>query len=231
MLFFIADGKMDNSLNQITYDKFKKDILTFALKPGDTVSAAKIADRYVVSRTPAREALVKLEAEGLVDIIPQSKSVISKIDLNKARQEWFIRSSLELGMVDSFFEKVTDADVEKMRFYNNTMHELAKLPRNNENSYKYLLADNAFHAVTYEVSGEKLAANVIGNTMAHYLRLRFLTDLDEYYQGRTSTGHTEMLGLVEKRDIEGYRSALKVHLSHILNDMADLEKLYPDYFV
>jgi len=222
---------MDNSLNQITYDRFKKDILTFTLKPGDTVSAAKIADRYEVSRTPAREALVKLEAEGLVDIIPQSKSVISKIDINKARQEWFIRSSLELGMVDSFFDKLTDADVDKMRFYNNRMHELAEYPRDHENSYEYLLADNEFHAVTYAVSGEKLAANVIANTMAHYSRLRFLTDLDEYYQGRTSTGHTELLGLVERRDVEGYRKALKVHLGHILNDISDLEKLFPDYFV
>jgi len=222
---------MDNSLNQITYERFKKDILTFSLKPGDTVSAAKIADRYSVSRTPAREALVKLESEGLVDIIPQSKSVISKIDINKARQEWFIRSSLELGMIDRFFERVTDEDVEKMRFFNNKMHELAKCPRDHENSYQYLLADNAFHAVTYEVSGEKLAANVIGNTMAHYSRLRFLTDLDEYYQGRTSTGHTELLGLVEKRDVEGYRRALKIHLGHILNDIVDLEKLFPDYFV
>lgn len=222
---------MDNSLNQITYEKFKKDILTFSLTPGDTVSAAKIADRYSVSRTPAREALVKLESEGLVDIIPQSKSVISKIDVNKARQEWFIRSSLELGMVDSFFKNVTDDDVEKMRIYNNRMHELAEFPKDHENSYQYLLADNAFHAVTYEVSGENLAANVIGNTMAHYSRLRFLTDLDEYCQGRTSTGHTQLLGLVEKRDVEGYRSALKVHLGHILNDIADLEKLYPSYFV
>ena len=71
---------MTNSLNQQTYDLFRKDIMTFSLKPGESVSAAKIADRYHVSRTPAREALVKLETEGLVDIYPQSKSLISKID-------------------------------------------------------------------------------------------------------------------------------------------------------
>lgn len=222
---------MDNSLNQITYDSFKKDILTFALEPGDTVSAAKIADRYSVSRTPAREALVKLESEGLVDIIPQSKSVISKIDINKARQEWFIRSSLELGMVDSFFGKLTGDDIEKMRFFNNKMHELAKRPRDHENTYEYLLADNAFHAVTYEVSGEKLAANVISNTMAHYSRLRFLSDLDSYYQGRTSTGHSELLELAEKRDVDGYKKALRIHLNHILNDIEELKKIFPDYFV
>ena len=49
---------VDRSLNQQTYERFRKDIMTFALKPGDPVSAAKLAERYEVSRTPAREALV-----------------------------------------------------------------------------------------------------------------------------------------------------------------------------
>ena len=65
---------MERTLNQETYDRFKKDIMTFACKPGEPVSAAKLADRYHVSRTPAREALVKLKAEGLVDIFPQSET-------------------------------------------------------------------------------------------------------------------------------------------------------------
>ena len=45
---------MDKSLNQQTYDRCRKDIMTFALKPGEPVSAAKLAERYNVSRTPAR---------------------------------------------------------------------------------------------------------------------------------------------------------------------------------
>jgi len=221
---------MDSSLNQMTYDRFKKDILTFALKPGDAVSAAKIAERYKVSRTPAREALVKLESEGLVDIIPQSKSVISKIDLTKARQEWFIRNKLELGMVDKFFENVTEKDIKEMRKYNDLMHSLSSLTRDHENTYQYLLADNSFHAVTYRVSGESLAAGVIANTMAHYSRIRFLTELDEFYQTRTVTGHSELLEYVERRDVEGYKSALNVHLGHIINDIQELEKQYPEFF-
>ena len=91
---------MDNTLNQQTYERMKREIMTFALKPGDPVSAAKLAERYNVSRTPARETLVKLQTEGLIDIFPQSKSVISKINVQRVRQEWFIRKTLEMGMVD-----------------------------------------------------------------------------------------------------------------------------------
>lgn len=221
---------MDSSLNQATYDRFKKDILTFMLKPGDTVSAAKIADRYEVSRTPAREALVRLENEGLVDIIPQSKSVISKINLDKARQEWFIRYTLEMGMIEKFFDNVTSKDINLMEKHNNEMLEYAKRPKSHENSYLYQMADNAFHAVTYAVSKEFMASNVIFSNMAHYSRLRFLTDLDDSNQDRTMTGHEGLIALARKKDIDGYRGALDTHLRHILKDIPDMEKLYPKFF-
>lgn len=226
----LCGGYMDNSLNQLTYDRFKKDILTFILKPGDTVSAAKVAERYNVSRTPAREALVKLETEGLVDIIPQSKSVISRIDLQRAEQEWFVRKSLELAMVDSFFDKVTKADIKEMEKYNNAMIKCAREPRNHDSSYRYLMADNAFHGVTYRVAGELLAASVISNTMAHYSRLRFLTELDGFYQDRTVSGHEELINLVKAGDREGYRKALQIHLGHIMNDVEEMEKKFPNFF-
>lgn len=221
---------MDDLLNQLTYERFKKDIMTFVLKPGDSVSAAKIADRYNVSRTPAREALVRLEAEGLVDIIPKSKSVISKIDLAKARQEWFVRSSLELAMVDKFFENVTPGDIQEMKRCNKEMLLCKKAEKSHENSYRYQLFDNEFHAVTYRVSGENLAAEVIAGKMAHYYRLRFLTELNDTYQDRTVNGHEKLIELVESGDREGYREALKMHLGYILDDIKDMGSSYEAYF-
>ena len=63
---------MEKSLNEETYEKLKYDIMNFRLLPGDSISAQKVALRYDVSRTPAREAIVNLEKEGLLKIIPQS---------------------------------------------------------------------------------------------------------------------------------------------------------------
>lgn len=222
---------MDNSLNQTTYERFKKDILTFELKPGEAVSAAKIAEKYNVSRTPAREALVKLESEGLVDIIPQSKSVISRIDLNKVRQEWFIRTSLEMGIIDDFFQKVTPEDLNRMKACNREMIEISKMPSSTENSYKYQSADNSFHAVGYEVAGQLLSLSVLSNTMAHYSRLRYLTELDNRYQNRTVSGHEKLISLLEAKDIAGYREELRIHLDHALKDIEVMKEKYPDYFV
>lgn len=221
---------MNSSLNQLTYDYLKKDIMTFALKPGEPVSAAKIAERYNVSRTPAREALVKLEIEGLVDIYPKSKSVISKIDIERAKQEWFIRKTLEMGMVDDLFNRIRQSDILKMRAFSRKMIEISNEEKTHDTVYEYLLSDNQFHALTYQISGQNLSAVMIANTMAHYSRIRILTDLDKFYQDRTVSTHEQLIDLLEDNNREAYRELLEKHLDYIIKDIEDMRVANPDLF-
>lgn len=221
---------MDKSLNQLTYDRCKKDIMTFALKPGEPVSAAKLAERYNVSRTPAREALVRLQSEGMVDIFPQSKSMISRINVARARQEWFIRKTLEIAMTDVFFEKVTPADIDEMRLYAQKCERIGAQPRDHETSYEYLDSDNKFHAVTYRVAGETLAAEIISSTMAHYSRVRLLVDLDNQNKDRTVADHDELIRLVESGNKEAYRAALTKHLGRVIGDIEEMSIQAPELF-
>lgn len=205
--------------------------MTFALKPGEPVSAAKLAERYNVSRTPARETLVRLNTEGMVDIIPQSKSVISKINVARARQEWFVRKTLEIGMTDAFFENLKPADIEEMKAYAKMCERIGRQPRDHELSYEYLVNDNQFHAVTYRVAGEALAAEVIGSTtMAHYSRVRLLADLDDDHKDRTIMDHEKLIRTIETGDREGYRHMLSVHLGRVIGDMMEMQELFPDFF-
>ncbi|MCI8511159.1 MAG: GntR family transcriptional regulator [Lachnospiraceae bacterium] len=221
---------MDKTLNQETYTKLRQDILSFELKPGDQVSAAKIAERYHVSRTPAREALVRLESEGMVDIYPQSRTVISKINVHRIRQEWFIRRTLELGMAEAFIGNVTEQDIELMRSYNAMLASYVNRPATPERAFLYLEADNDFHAVSYMVAGERLSAKIISNMMAHYNRLRLLIDLDHVFKTRTLTDHERLLDAVERRDTDTYKHELSQHLGHIIQDIQDMSEKYPDYF-
>lgn len=222
---------MASSLNQLTYEYLKRDIMTFALKPGEPVSAAKIAERYNVSRTPAREALVKLETEGLIDIFPQSKSVISKIDVNRAKQEWFIRKTLELGMVDDLFANVKESDILKMRSFCRKMEEVMGSITTHESAYEYLHNDNEFHAMTYRIAGQTFAAEVIAATMTHYNRMRLLIDLENANMTRTVTTHEQLIKCIENKDKEAYRELLTKHLGYISQDIEDMRSKNPDLFM
>ena len=223
------ENTMDKSLNQETYNRLKRDILTFALKPGDAVSAAKLAERYQVSRTPVREALVKLETEGMVNIFPQSKTVISKINVHRVRQEWFIRKTLELGMVDSFFEKMTDSDINLMKMYNDEIAACLSRPMSPDEEFDYQGYDNDFHGVMYMAAGERLSATIICFMTAHYNRLRILIDREEQFKRRTLDDHETLMECMKKRDKEGFRNVLGEHLSHIISDMDRVREMYPDY--
>jgi len=221
---------MDKSLNQKTYERLKKEIMNFSLEPGEPISAAKIAERYNVSRTPAREAIVKLETEGLIDIYPQSKSVVSRINIKRAKQEWFVRRTLELGLVDALFDNVTESDIEDMKLYAGKLKVIVNEAVGTEESYEYLKNDNLFHRVTYKVARQDLATEIIDNMMVNYNRLRLLMDLDENNKNRTLTDHDSLIECVEKKDREGYRAYLIRHLGHIINDIEKIEKLRPELF-
>ncbi|MCR5733721.1 MAG: GntR family transcriptional regulator [Lachnospiraceae bacterium] len=221
---------MDISLNQITYERLKKDIMTLALKPGEPVSASKIAARYGVSRTPAREALVRLQDEGMVDIYPQSKSEISKIKEGRIKQEWFVRKTLEMGMVDDFFDGVTENDIKRMRECVRRLETLGMTPRDHESAYEYIQRDDEFHRITYLAAGKSLAADIIANTLPNYRRVRLLIDLENTNKDRTIKDHLILIELAEKRDRERYREFIEEHISHVIKDMIDMKNLFPEMF-
>ena len=107
---------MEKSLNEETYEKLKYDIMNFRLLPGDSISAQKVALRYDVSRTPAREAIVNLEKEGLLKIIPQSGTYVACINCRRSAQEWFVRKVLRWAWLMLFLKMRTVSCLTKWRF-------------------------------------------------------------------------------------------------------------------
>lgn len=221
---------MSYSLNVQTYERLRKDIMTLVLMPGEPVSAAKIAERYDVSRTPAREALVKLETEALIDIYPQVGSEISRIDEDRAKQEWFVRTTLEMGVIDGFFEHVSKEDIRKMREYCHKMELVAGRMNDPDMTFEYLRCDNEFHAIAYHAAGQNLAASLVANSMAHYNRIRLLIDMENTNKDRTLAAHEQLIKNIESGDKEGYRKLLKRHLGYFEQDIEDLRRRNPEMF-
>ena len=222
---------MRNSLNDLTYERLKRDIMTLALMPGEPISAAKIAERYDVSRTPAREALVKLETEALVDIYPQARSEVSRIDEDRAMQEWFVRKTLETGVIDGLFANVTPEDILKMRQFCHQMEIVSGNLSDPEMTFEYLRSDNEFHAIAYHIAGQNLAAKIVGDSMTHYNRVRLLVDIENANKDRTLATHERLIRCIENKDRESYRVLLNTHLGYFEQDIVDLKERRPELFI
>ena len=105
------------SVQESVFRSLRKNILNLTLLPGTQMSANEVSDMMQVSRTPVREAFIRLEREGLIHVIPQRETIVSRIDLRRSWQEQFLRESLELAVLAPFIKMQSTADIEKMRGY------------------------------------------------------------------------------------------------------------------
>ena len=92
-------------LTDVVYKDLRDKILSLTMKPGTPLSFTNLKPLYNVSISPIRDALKRLENEGLVEIRPQSGTSVALIDMSKVRDERFRRLYLELGAVEKAFDK------------------------------------------------------------------------------------------------------------------------------
>jgi DNA-binding GntR family transcriptional regulator len=102
-------------LRDMIFDHLKKEILEGRIKPDDRLIERDLAQQLNVSRTPIREALRKLESEGLLSYLPRKGVVVQGFDINEIKEIYDIRKELECLAVRNAIKNITDADIAKMQ--------------------------------------------------------------------------------------------------------------------
>ena len=107
-------GRSAAPLRAQAVDTLRRAILSLSLKEGDRLIERELIDRLAVSRTTVREALRELEAEGLVEVIPQRGSVVATISESDADDLYAARTALEALVVRRFIERADDSAVQDL---------------------------------------------------------------------------------------------------------------------
>lgn len=216
----------NNSLNDVTYNKIRDDIMNMTLEPGMDVSVQKLSERYGVSRTPVREAVVRLQQSGLVVIYPQRKTVVSKIDLQRVQEEWFIRTSLESAVVDEFIHKCSE-------LVTDTMQELVNKQKkymDKEHFREFYSKDNRFHQLIFETAGQELSWLTIEEVTSHYNRIRLLFGKMRGNDIKVVEQHELIIEAACKRDTDAMRKVVTDHSNNLLDQVKIMSKKYPQFF-
>ena len=180
---------MAEALNKLAYRKLRQDIIFLTLKPGTVLSTQEVATRYEVSRTPAREAIVRLNKEGLVDVFPQSKTMVSRIDLKRIQQEWFIRKSLEVAVIDEFMKNCSLRDLESLE---KSIERQANF--SGRGMFRsFFESDYEFHRRIFEIAEQLLSWETIANVNCHYDRMRMLIMSEQTAQTEAIEEHRHCL--------------------------------------
>lgn len=215
-----------NSLNDEVYRRMNQEIMDLTLEPGLAVSVQKLADAYGVSRTPVREAVIRLQKKGLVEIFPQSKTMISKISMKRTHQERFLRKALELAVVEPFLQNRDEIVIHKMESI------LASQKEDGSPDYytKLFSDDNKFHGIIFETANESLSWKTINEVVSHYNRFRLLSTKIKGVSGSIREEHEKILRAAEDGNAQEMRAVLELHLGKIERETGSLLERYPQYF-
>jgi GntR family transcriptional regulator, rspAB operon transcriptional repressor len=208
------------------YSDLRAQLVSLQRRPGEVVSEAEIALSYGVSRTPVREAILKLSDEGLLEIFPQSGIFVSRIPVAALPEAIIIRKALEETIARLAAERATSSQILNL-------HSIVERQRE-ANAAKdrdvFHQADEMFHATIAEVAGYPGIWTLIQQVKVHVDRYRLLTLPQEGRIARTITEHEAILAGIEAHDPEVARAAMEFHLERLLADISATQSINPEFF-
>ena len=200
-------------LRDVVFNTLRQAILRGELKPGERLMELQLANKLGVSRTPIREALRKLELEGLVNMVPRKGAEVADITEKSLRDVLEVRKALEELSVQLACEKITEEEIEELK----RVAERFKDTLNDQDVTKIAEADVAFHDVIYTATDNQkliLLLNNLREQMYRY-RVEYLKKEEAYPQ--LIAEHEELIDNISKRNKE---EATRIMCEHIDNQVA-----------
>lgn len=192
--------------------------------PGDRISEAEIARRYAVSRQPVREAFIRLAGEGLLAILPQRGTVISRIGYADVLNARFLREAIEADIVAILAAAPDEGLARELRAQ---LAEQAAVARARPKDFIGL--DERFHRTMAEAAGKRGAWRLIEGLKSQMDRVRFLS-LGPLPAARLVAQHGAIVDAVARGDRPAANAAIRGHLREILTDLPRISAANPGFF-
>ncbi|WP_026573002.1 GntR family transcriptional regulator [Bacillus sp. UNC438CL73TsuS30] len=151
------------------YDSLKKAIITMELEPGKRILDKDLAAEFGVSRTPVREALKRLEDEGLVESLPGSQTRITKINLEEARNAFTVVAALNSLAARLAIPQISTKEIEQMETKNSELQKALEA----KDIIGAVEADDQFHHVLLKASHNPEIEIALERIMTKIRRLEF----------------------------------------------------------
>lgn len=215
-----------SSVQEMVYRTLRDKIVSMELKPGTIISTQEIADSMSVSRTPVREAFIRLQREELLDVAPQRSTMVSKINMDRVYQERFIREALEIEAMQKFVEVATAESLNRMRM--NIEKQYAAIAE--QRYIDFLELDNAFHQAAFTETHEDLGRSIVQQMNGHYDRIRLISAWEGQIVSAAMQEHERYVDYIERKDTARARKLLRTHLQALRVQEEILLTNWSEYF-
>ena len=222
----LRSSRRGATMASVVFRELRDEIVSMRRKPGEGIAEKQIAESYGVSRTPVREAVLRLADDGLVEVFPQSGTYVSRIPLDRLPEAIVIRKALEEGTVRHAASRATAADIRALRA-NLELQERMRVSGDHEGFHQ---SDEAFHELLAEISGYPGFWTVIQQVKVQVDRCRRLTLPEPGRLLRVISEHTAVVEAIAAHDPERAVRSIAVHLDGLRTAVDAVSASHHEYF-
>lgn len=219
-------GDLSGPLAERVYTSVKTAIMELDFPPGAVIRKSAICDRFELSRSPVADALSKLSVEGLVEIVPQSGTRVSRLSMAAVREDAFLREALEVAAARHAAQTRQDALLARLT----RSIELQKRLAANAVADEFMATDIAFHETIMATTGVSRLPGVVRTLSPNVDRARRLLMPEPGRMAGTVEEHGEIARAIERADPEAAQDAMRRHVRQLLRRLEPLETARPDLF-
>ncbi|MDZ4135101.1 MAG: GntR family transcriptional regulator [Paracoccaceae bacterium] len=223
----VGAGGAGQSAATRTLESLRRRIIGLELAPDTVLSRIDLARQYDISQTPLREALQRLEAEGLVEIYPQSRTVVTRIDTARIYEAHFLRIAVETETLRRLAVTCDDATLNRLKMIVTLQEALATNP---SEIPAFQELDEVFHQTLLAAVGQPGLHALLRSRSGHLNRVRRLDMPGEGKIARILQGHRDIIAALQAHDPDAAQAAIREHLSQTVSKVDALRNQYPSYF-
>jgi GntR family transcriptional regulator, rspAB operon transcriptional repressor len=201
------------------YAELRSRIVSLDLPPDAPLARAEIAERFSVSQSPVREAIMRLELDGLVVSYPQSRTIVARIDIARVREEHFLRTAVECDVVRELADRLDPAPIRRAK---GILKMQGAIVDDSEQIELFRQLDDAFHESLFAAIGQSGLYQHVSARCGHLDRVR---QLDLPGSGNTKSvldGHQEVVVAMEDGKPEKAADSMKTHLAKTIERLPNV---------
>ena len=212
--------KMDEflPLRDVVFNTLRQAILRGELKPGERLMEIQLANKLGVSRTPIREAIRKLELEGLVLMIPRKGAEVAEITEKNMLDVLEVRRALEELAVKLACERITEEEIQELKDAADAFQKILS----EKDITKIAEADEAFHDVIFKSTGNDRLIQLLNSLREQMYRYRLEYLKREEYHPQLLEEHQQIIERITSKDQSEAAELIDRHIGNQVDVMLEM---------
>lgn len=215
-------------LQEKAYEQLRSAILFSHHQPGERLQVKELCEELDMGRTPVREALLRLQQDGLIETVPQSGTYVSKIDLHAAECSRFVREQLEQEIYVECCAKAKDDDVSRLE----GIIDHARTAKQEHDQLSFFENDNLFHEALFVIADREEVWGWVNSISTDLDRYRWLRILTEGLAWETIIDqHERIVDAIRNRQPSEARYLASRHLHMMFDERAQVIDSHASFFL